>query len=151
MSESQILQRIDADLKEALRSRDAVKLSCLRMLKSSLKNQAIDNPSKPLNDELVLQVIQKQVKQHLDSKEAFEKGSRPELAEKETQEAQILSAYMPEQLSEEELKKIVQDIIEKNQMQSKKDFGKAMKLCQEAVQGKADNRSISACLNQVLV
>ena len=152
MSDStpQLLNRIQDDMKSAMLAKDQTKLSVLRMLKSAVKNVEIANPGKPLTDDLILSVIQKQLKKHQDSVEAYQKADRADLAVKEEAEAKILSAYTPEQINDEELAKAAAEVLEKNTLTSKKEFGKAMKLIQEVLQGRADNKRISAHLNKVL-
>src|ERR1043166_1394198 len=97
-----LTERIDSDLKDAMRAKDAGKLSVLRGLKSALKYAAIEKADAGLDDAAAVQVIRKQVKQRQDSIESFEKGGRPELAAKEKEELEILNAYLPKGLSAEE-------------------------------------------------
>src|SRR5919202_3670525 len=106
-------QRVDADLKEAMRAKDATKLGVLRMLKSALKYAAIakSGAEADLSDAEAVQVIRKQAKQRQDSIESFEKGGRAELADKEKTELAILNSYLPQQLSSEELAQIVRETI----------------------------------------
>ncbi|HEX8679626.1 MAG TPA: GatB/YqeY domain-containing protein, partial [Chthoniobacterales bacterium] len=98
-------ERIDSDLKEAMRAKDAARLGVLRMLKSALKNVAIEKggASAQLDDAEATQVLRKQVKQRQDSIESFEKGGRPELAAKEKDELAILNSYLPQAMSADEL------------------------------------------------
>src|ERR1044071_9083023 len=98
-----IQERIDSDLKEAMRARDATKLGVLRMLKSALKYAAIakSGAEAKLSDAEAAQVVRKQVKQRQDSIESFEKGGRAELANKEKEELSILNAYLPQEMSAE--------------------------------------------------
>src|SRR5450432_4621785 len=108
-----LAQRIDSDLKDAMRAKDATRLGVLRMLKSALKYAAIEKSGAEaeLDDTEATQVIRKQVKQRQDSIESFEKGGRPELAAKEKDELAILQAYLPQGLSADELAKIVRETI----------------------------------------
>ncbi|MBP9732872.1 MAG: GatB/YqeY domain-containing protein [Candidatus Omnitrophica bacterium] len=147
---SQLAQKIQDDIKAAMMARDAGKLDALRMLKSAVKNLEIANPGKPMTDEAVFQVIQKQLKQRQDAITEYEKAGRPELALKEKAEVQILSAYLPAMLSETELQAVIDDVLKSNALTSKKEFGKAMKLVQEKTAGKADNKRISETLNRIL-
>src|SRR2546430_2716265 len=103
--------RIDADLKDAMRAKEAGKRSVVRGLKSALKYAAIEKADAALDDSAAVQVIRKQVKQRQDSIESFEKGSRPELAAKEKEELEILNAYLPKGLSAEELSALVRETI----------------------------------------
>src|SRR5438034_41958 len=104
-----LLERVDTDLKDAMRAKDALKLGVLRMLKSALKYSAIEKSGADAELEEVdaIQVIRKQVKQRQDSIESFEKGGRPELAAKEKEEIAILQSYLPQGLPQDELTRIV--------------------------------------------
>src|SRR5437762_8152262 len=106
-------ERLDSDLKEAMRARDTTKLGVLRMLKSALKYAAIakSGAEAELSDAEAAQVIRKQVKQRQDSIESFEKGGRAELANKEREELSILNAYLPQGMSGDELVKLLRETI----------------------------------------
>lgn len=147
---SQLAQKIQDDIKTAMLAKDAARLDPLRMLKSAIKNLEIATPGKPLTDEAVFQVIQKQIKQRQDSISEFEKAGRAELAVKEKSELAILKTYLPAELSEAELQKVIDDVLKANSISSKKEFGKAMKLVQEKTAGKADNKRVSETLNRIL-
>jgi len=140
-----LFQQIDSDLKDAMRAKDALKLGVLRMLKSALKYSAIEKSGADaeLNDGDAVQVIRKQTKQRHDSIESFEKGGRPELAEKEKVELAILNSYLPQQLSAEELSKVVRETIAEVGATSKAQMGAVMKALQEKVGGRADGRALS--------
>jgi uncharacterized protein YqeY len=141
-----LFQRVDSDLKDAMRARDAVRLGVLRMLKSALKYGAIEKSGADaeLNDADAAQVIRKQVKQRQDSIESFEKGGRPELAEKEKAELAILNSYLPQQLSSDELAKVVRDTIAEVGATSKAQMGAVMKALQPKIAGRADGKTLSA-------
>ncbi len=147
---SQLAQKIQDDIKAAMIAKDAAKLDPLRMLKSAVKNLEIANPGKPLTDEQVFQVIQKQIKQRQDSIAEYEKAGRPELAVKEKSELAVLKLYLPAELSDAELQAVIDEVLKANSLSSKKEFGKAMKLVQEKTAGKADNRRVSETLNRIL-
>jgi hypothetical protein len=147
---SLLAQKIQDDIKAAMLAKDAARLDPLRMLKSAVKNLEIANPGKPLTDEAVFQVIQKQIKQRQDSITEFEKANRPELAAKEKSELAVLTTYLPTAMSDDELKKIIDEALKAGAVTSKKEFGKAMKLVQEKTAGKADNKRISDHLNRIL-
>ena len=138
-------ERIDSDLKDAMRAKDAVKLSVLRMLKSALKYSAIEKVGVDgkLDDSEATQVIRKQVKQRQDSIESFEKGGRPELAEKEKAELAILGAYLPQAMAPDELAKLVRETITEVGATSKAQMGAVMKALQAKVAGRADGKSLS--------
>ena len=138
-------ERIDSDLKDAMRAKDAARLGVLRMLKSALKYSAIEKsgPEAQLDDSEATQVIRKQVKQRQDSIESFEKGSRPELAAKEKDELAILQAYLPQGLSVDELAKIVGETIQELGATSRAQMGAVMKALQGKVAGRADGKTLS--------
>src|SRR5437868_3974001 len=108
-----LFQRVDSDLKDAMRAKDTTRLGVLRMLKSALRYGAIEKSGADaeLNDVDAVQVIRKQAKQRQDSIASFEKGGRPELVEKEKAELAILNTYLPQQMSAEELAEIVRETI----------------------------------------
>ena len=137
-------ERIDSDLKDAMRAKEAGKLGVLRMLKSALKYAAIEKPDGVLDDSAATQVIRKQVKQRQDSIESFEKGGRPELAAKEKEEMEILNAYLPKGLSAEELSGLVREAIAEVGATSKAQMGAVMKALQTKAAGRADGKALSA-------
>ena len=137
-------ERIDSDLKDAMRAKDAGKLAVLRMLKSAVKYAAIEKPDGVLDDTAATQVIRKQVKQRQDSIESFEKGGRPELAAKEKEEMEILNAYLPKGLSAEELAALVREAITEVGATSKAQMGAVMKALQAKAAGRADGKALSA-------
>src|SRR5712691_11609254 len=138
-------QRIDSDLKAAMRARDTTKLSVLRMLKSALKYAAIakSGTEAELSDAEAAQVVRKQVKQRQDSIESFEKGGRAELAAKEKEELAILNAYLPQAMNPEELSKLVRETISKVGATSKAQMGAVMKAVQAKAAGRADGKTLS--------
>src|SRR6266436_4137661 len=137
-------ERIDADLKDAMRAKEAGKLSVLRGLKSALKYAAIEKADAALDDTAAVQVIRKQVKQRQDSIESFEKGGRPDLAAKEKEELEILNAYLPKGLSAEELSALVRETIAEVGATSKAQMGAVMKALQAKVAGRVDGKTLSA-------
>jgi uncharacterized protein YqeY len=141
-----VIERVDSDLKEAMRAKDATRLGVLRMLKSALKYAAIakSGAEAELNDAEAAQVIRKQAKQRQDSIESFEKGGRAELAEKEREELSILNAYLPQQMNADELEKVVRETIAEVSATSKAQMGAVMKALQAKVAGRVDGKSLSA-------
>jgi uncharacterized protein YqeY len=139
-------ERVDSDLKTAMREKNATKLGVLRMLKAALTNAAIEKSGAQgqLSDADVTQVIRKQVKQRQDSIESFEKGGRPELASKEKEELSILQTYLPQQISGDEISKIVRETIAEVGATSKAQMGAVMKALQTKVAGRADGKTLSA-------
>jgi uncharacterized protein YqeY len=139
-------QKIDQDLKEAMRAKDATRLSVLRMLKAALMNATIEKGGADgkLNEADEVQVIRKQAKQRQDSIESFEKGGRAELAAKEKEELSILQLYLPQAMSADELAKIVRETIAEVGATSKAQMGAVMKALQSKVAGRADGKTLSA-------
>ena len=138
-------QRIDSDLKDAMRAKDANRLGVLRMLKSAMKYAAIEKSGAEgeLDDTEATQVIRKQVKQRQDSIESFEKGGRPELADKEKAELTILSTYLPQAMSAEELAEAVGEAIAEVGATSRAQMGAVMKVLQAKIAGRADGKTLS--------
>jgi uncharacterized protein YqeY len=141
-----LLERVDSDLKEAMRARDATRLGVLRMLKSALKYAAIakSGAEAELSEAEAVQVIRKQARQRQDSIESFEKGGRVELAKKEKEELSILNGYLPQAMSGDELARIVRETIAETGATSKAQMGAVMKAVQAKVAGRADSRTLSA-------
>ena len=139
-------QRVDSDLKDAMRAKDATKLNVLRMLKSALKYAAIakSDAESELSDAEAVQVIRKQAKQRQDSIESFEKGGRAELADKEKQELAILNTYLPQEMSPDELTKLVRETIAEVGATSKAQMGAVMKALQAKAGGRADGKTLSS-------
>lgn len=143
-------QRIDEDLKRAMIDRNEAKVSTLRFLKSALKYVAIEKKADVLGDADIQQVIQKQIKQRRESIDQFQKGARVELAEKEKTELLILEAYLPKQMSDADLEKIVLEGLKREGATSKKDFGRMMKTLNEELKGAADAKRVSEALGKHL-
>jgi len=139
-------ERVDSDLKEAMRAKDATKLAVLRMLKSALKYAAIakSGAEAELSDAEAVQVIRKQAKQRQDSIESFEKGGRAELADREKEELAIINTYLPQAMRADELAKIVRETIAEIGATSKAQMGAVMKALQAKIDGRADGKTLSA-------
>ena len=140
-----ISERIDSDLKDAMRAKDANKLGVLRMLKSAVKYAAIEKAGAEgqLEDAEAVQVIRKQVKQRQDSIESFESGNRPELAAKEKEELAILNAYLPQAMNPDELAALVTATIAEAGATSRAQMGAVMKTLQTKLAGRADGKTLS--------
>jgi uncharacterized protein YqeY len=139
-------ERVDSELKTAMREKNAIKLVVLRMLKAALTNATIEKggADSKLTDAEAAQVIRKQVKQRQDSIESFEKGGRAELAAKEKEELSILQSYLPQAMSTDEISKVVQETITEVGASSKAQMGAVMKALQPKVAGRADGKTLSA-------
>jgi uncharacterized protein YqeY len=145
-------QRVDSDLKDAMRAKNTTKLGVLRMLKSALKYAAIakSGAEAELSEAEAAQVIRKQVKQRQDSIESFEKGGRAELVEKEKEELAILNGYLPQPMSAEEISKIVRETISEASATSRAQMGAVMKALQTKVAGRVDGKALSAEVSRQL-
>ena len=143
-------ERIDADLKEAMRSKDELGTSVLRMLKSAVKYKEVEPGGHALEDSGVLAVIQTLIKQRRDSVEQFRAGGRPDLADKEEKEIARLQSYLPAQMSPDELHAEVRATIAQVGAKSPKDMGAVMKALLPKVQGKAEGKAVSEAVKAEL-
>lgn len=146
-------QRLMDEMKEAMRSGDSDRLSVVRLLRSTIKNKEIEKgKGQKLTEEEILQVIASAVKQRKESIELFEKGGRQDLVEKEKKEMAILQSYLPQQISDEELRTKVKEAIVQSGASDVKQMGKVMKILVPQLVGRAEGDSISrmvrACLEQ---
>ena len=135
-------EQLDADLKAAMRDKDALKLSVVRMLKSAVKYREIEL-MKPLDDAGVLAVIGSEIKRRRDSVEQYRAGNRQDLAEKEEAEIRILQGYLPQQLTEDELRAKVDAAVASVGAKGPKDMGAVMKALVPEVQGRAEGKTVS--------
>lgn len=145
-----LLDQLNHDMKEALKSKDKDRLSVIRMVKASLQNEAIKLGEKSLSEDEELTVLTREYKQRKDSLQEFKTAGRDDLVQKLEQEIAILQSYMPEQLSEDEITKIVLSSIKEVQATSKKDMGKVMSHVMPKVKGKADGSLINKIVQQHL-
>ena len=141
--------RLNEDMKQAMKSQDKFKLSVIRMVRSTIKNSEIDL-KRTLDDNEVLDVLTREIKQRKDSLHEFTKAGRDDLAESLKAELVILAEYMPQQLSEEEVKAIVQQTIQQIGASSKADMGKVMTALMPQVKGRADGKLINQLVQQLL-
>jgi uncharacterized protein len=145
----ELRERIEADTKGALKAGAKEKVSTLRMLNAALKNKQIDK-RRPLNEEEVIETIRSLIKQRKDSIEQFAKGGRQDLVDKETAEVLVLEAYLPAQLSREELELMVRDAVAQTGAQGARDMGKVMKALIPLVGGRADGKLVSELVKNAL-
>ena len=136
-------------MKEAMKSKDSVKLGTVRSVISAVKNQEIDL-KKELSEEEILTIVSREVKKRKEAAVLYEKGNRPELKNKEIQEMKILQTYLPEQVSEKDLRRRIQEVIAETGAEGMKDFGKIMKTLVPEFRGKADNSLIKELANEYL-
>jgi len=143
-------ERVDEELKQAMRSKDELTTSVLRMLKSAVKYKEVEPGGKPLDDGGVLKVIATLIKQRRDSVEQFRAGGRPELADKEEREIALLKKYLPAQLSSVELTALVHSAVITSGAKGPKDMGAVMKVLSPQVQGRADGKAVSEAVKAEL-
>jgi len=143
-------EKILNDYKEAMKSKDNLKSSALSFLRAEMINTAFAKKKKALDDTEVIAVIRKQVKQHQDSIAQFTKGVRPDLAEKESKELEILKSYLPKELPEQEIKKIIDEAIALSGASGMKDMGKVMKEVSVKIAGGADPKLVSDLVKEKL-
>ena len=141
-------ERIETDLKQALKQRDRATLEALRMVKAKIQEKQVDLRGKQgakaeLSDDDVQAVLNAYAKQRRDSIEAYEQGGREELAQKERDELEIIQAYLPKQLSDQEVEVIVEKAVSESGAQSMKDIGAVMKLVMPQVRGLADGKRVN--------
>lgn len=158
-------EKINQDFKEAFKAREETKVSVLRMLNASIKNKEVEKRMKlasqglnetemetqsQLQDEEILAVLASEVKRRKDSIKQYAEGGRAELAAAEEAEMKILAVYLPEQMGEEEIRKIVQESVKESGASSIQDLGKAMKVLMPRVKGKADGNLVNQIVKEEL-
>lgn len=134
--------RIGEDMKTAMREKDSLRLESIRMLRAAIQRREVDDRIS-LDDDDVVAVVQKQIKQCQDSITQFQQGNREDLADKERAQVEVLQSYMPEQMDPEEIGRLVIEIIEETGATGMKDMGKVMALLKPKLQGKADIGKVS--------
>jgi hypothetical protein len=142
-------EKLLSNMKEAMKAKDSVKLGTVRSVISAVKNQEIEL-KKELNEEEILTIVSREVKKRKEASVLYEKGNRPELKDKEIQEMKILQTYLPEQVSEKDLRRRIQEVIAETGAEGMKDFGKIMKTLVPEFKGKADNGLIKELANEYL-
>ena len=146
-----ILANLTDEIKAAMRAKDSLKLEALRAIKSAvILEQTSVGGGDTLTEEQEIKLVQKLVKQRRDSAQIFRDQNRPDLAEPEEAQAEIISQFLPEQLSEDEIKSIIQSIIEKTGASGMKDMGKVMGMASKEMAGKADGKTISTIVKAEL-
>ena len=142
-------EKIEEDFKEALKSRDKDRLSILRMIKSSIKNEEIEK-KESLNDEEISAILRLFVKRAKEAIEQFSNAGRTELAEKETKELAIVRNYLPKQPDEDEVRKIVRESIDETGAAGLKDMGRVMKAVMVKAKGRIDGKSANTLVKEML-
>jgi uncharacterized protein YqeY len=144
-----LLERLNNDMKQAMKNKEKDKLSVIRMLKASIQNEALKQ-RQDLTDDEELTVLSRELKQRKDSLQEFENAGRSDLVDKVRTELVYVEAYMPEQLSEEEISKIVKQTILEVNATSKADMGRVMGALMPKVKGKADGSLVNKLVQQHL-
>ncbi|WP_188206198.1 GatB/YqeY domain-containing protein [Alkalibacillus aidingensis] len=138
-----LLDRLNEDMKQAMRNKEKDKLNVIRMIKSSLQNEAIKKRDGELTEEEELQVLTREVKQRKDSLQEFKSANREDLVEKTEQELALIEGYLPEQLSDEELQQVIDETIQEIGATSKQEMGQVMSAVMPKVKGKADGSKVN--------
>lgn len=144
-----IRQTISDDMKTFMRAKDSVRLGAIRLLQAAIKQKEVDDRIE-LNDDQIFSVIQKMLKQRKDSIEAYQKASRQDLIDQEQLEIEVLSKYMPEPLSEEEINQYIEEAIATTGASDMKDMGKVVGILKSKVAGRADMAEVSKLVRQKL-
>ena len=144
-----LVQELDKEIIEAMKAKDSVRLATLRGVKGAIKLQSIDH-KKEINDDLLIDVVSKEIKTRNESIKEFEKGNRQDLIDKTKEEIDILSKYLPEQLSEDEIITIINQVFEEVKPSGIKDMGKVMGKVTPLVKGKADMGLVSSLIKEKL-
>ena len=142
---AQLLQ----DMKDAMRARDKLRLSTIRMINSLIKNAEIEKRGE-LTDDEIIQLLMKYAKQRKEAIEMYEKGGRQDLVEKEKAELAVVESYLPKQMSEEEIRELVKEAIEATGASSPKDIGKVMQHVMPKVKGRADGSVVNKIVREML-
>ena len=144
-----LITQIQNHVKDAMKAGDRLKLSTLRMLVAAIKQKEIDTRS-DLSDDDIISIIEKQMQQRLEAAEQYEAAGRNELFEKESQEAEILKAYLPEKMGEEELKEIIEKIISEMGEISMKEMGNVMSALKDQAGSKIDMKLASQMVREII-
>jgi len=142
-------EKIAQDLKAAIKAKNQIRVSCLRMLKTSVKNKEVENRRK-LEDEEIRAIISSSVRKSKEAIEEFRRGNREDLALKETEEINILYEYLPRQLSSEEIEEILREIISDLSASGPKDLGKVMKSAMARMAGEAEGGAVNEIARRLL-
>ena len=142
-------ERITEDMKQAMKAKDKLKLDAIRMVRGAIRNREIETQDE-LDDSGVLQVLANQIKRRKDSIEQFSDAGRTDLVERETEQLQALEIYMPQQISPEEIKELIDEVIAEVGASSMRDMGKVMSTIMPKVQGRADGKEVNQMVRERL-
>jgi len=144
-----VIERLNQDMKQAMKDKATLKLSVIRMVKAAITNEQI-NKGGTLSEDEELTILTRELKQRRESLQEFEKGGREDLASKTKEEIEVLTAYLPAQLSEDEIRQIVREAVATSGASSKKEMGKVMGLIMPKVKGKADGNLVQRIVSEEL-
>ena len=144
-----MVEKLKQDMVEAMKNKEKERLTVIRMVKAAMDQEHIDR-KREINDELLIDVVNKQIKMRKDSIAEFDKAGRTDLSEKTQSEVEILMAYLPEQLSLEEVSKNIDEIFDEVKPEGQKDMGKVMKEATAKLKGKADMKEVSNIIKEKL-
>ena len=144
-----MVEKLQKDMIDAMKNHEKDRLTVIRMIKAAMTQERIDHKREE-NDELLLDVVNKQIKMRKDSIAEFEKGNRQDLIDQTKAEIDILMKYLPEQLSEEEVLKVIDEIFAEVKPESQKDMGRVMKEANAKLKGKADMKTVSNIIKEKL-
>ncbi|MBQ8131169.1 MAG: GatB/YqeY domain-containing protein [Bacilli bacterium] len=144
-----MVEQLQKDMIEAMKAHEKERLTVIRMIKAAMAQERIDHKREE-NDELLIEVVNKQIKMRRDSITEFEKGGRTDLVEKTQSEIDVLMNYLPEQLSSEEVAKVIDEIFAEVKPEGQKDMGKVMGLAKTKLNGKADMKDVSTMIRERL-
>ncbi len=146
----EVREKLMADMKDAMRTKDQVRLEAIRFLQAAIKNREIEVRPNPISSDDVLAVIKKMVKQRKESIEQYQNAGRKDLADKESSELKILENYLPAQMSREQIEAVVTAVIAETKASSIKDMGTVMKAVSAKTAGAADNKIVSEVIKAKL-
>lgn len=144
-----LAERLSEDLKQAMKEKDKLRLSVIRMVRAAIKNAEIEK-RRPLNEDEIIDVLNRELKQRQESLQEFEKAGRQDLSEQARQEIQILRQYLPEPLDDQALQELVKEAIQEVGAVSKRDLGKVMSYLMPKVKGRADGKKVNQMVQQRL-
>lgn len=144
-----LAERLAEDLKQAMKDKDKVRLSVIRMVRAAMKNAEIDK-QRPLNDDEILDVLNRELKQRQEALAEFEKAGRQDLSQQAQEEIRILRQYLPEPLDEEALLALIDEAIRETGATTKRDLGKVMGILMPKVKGRADGKKVNQLVQQRL-
>ncbi|MDR0364480.1 MAG: GatB/YqeY domain-containing protein [Bacteroidales bacterium] len=145
-----LIDKISGDIKTAMLAKDKRKLEALRAIKAAMLLVVTSQSGSEVSEEIEIQTLQRLVKQRNEAADTYAANNRPELAEEERYQASIIQDYLPEQLSENDIKQKVAEIIKKIGATGMKDMGKVMGIASKEMAGKTDNKIVSAIIKQLL-